>query len=109
MLTHKFGIMERAPRFDEYYNDYEPEKYNCVTVGDELVLPLLEELYSTEMYWHSLRHPGHGLAYCGTTLISPSALDDMLKVITSKEGLGELRELLQKAKSSGKYVIHFGI
>ncbi len=109
MLIHNFAIMDIAPRLDEYYNDYEPEKYNCITVSDELVSPLIEELYSTEMYWHSLSRPGHGLAYCGITIIPPFAFDDVISVISKKEGFDELRALLQKAKTSGKYVIHFGI
>ncbi len=109
MLTHKFGIMDRAPRLDEYYDDYEPEKYNCVTVNDEIICPLLEEVFNTEMYWHSLKNPGHGLAYCGITLIPPAALDDMINALSPKEGSAELCNLLQKAKVNKKYVIHFGI
>jgi len=42
MPRHEFGILE-ANQIEEHYT-YDPEKYNCISVDDDIILPLLEKL-----------------------------------------------------------------
>ncbi|MCI8443450.1 MAG: hypothetical protein HFG27_13150 [Provencibacterium sp.] len=109
MAAHEFGIMDRAPTLKERYERYEPEKYTPVRVEDELLAPLLPQLGELDFFWHSLERPAKGLAYTGITLISPAAMDGLLKILGSRPELDELRNLLLRAKAAGKFVIHFGI
>ena len=34
MAKHEFGIMQLAPKKGERYDEYEPQKYNCISVDD---------------------------------------------------------------------------
>jgi len=42
MAKHEFGIMDS---FDEniWYNVYEPEKYDCISVSDDIIEMLLDD------------------------------------------------------------------
>lgn len=44
MAKHEFGIMDKAPTLEQEYNDYKPEKYHCISVEDEDIESLLEDL-----------------------------------------------------------------
>ena len=81
MAKHEFGIMRTAPRAHERYDLYEPDKYRCISVPDETVEPLLERLSAVECFWHTLQHPGKGLAYAGITLIPPASLAELLRCL----------------------------
>ena len=35
MAKHEFGIMESAPVNGKRYDEYEPKKYNCISVDDD--------------------------------------------------------------------------
>ncbi|MGN0548917.1 MAG: hypothetical protein ACI4IM_04910 [Acutalibacteraceae bacterium] len=109
MAIHEFGIMEHEPLVGERFDDYEPQKYNCVSVDDENILALSERLSQIQFYWHSVDITGNGLAYCGITLISPEKANEMLNIIKDIPELSELTVLLNRAYREGKYVIHFGI
>lgn len=109
MARHEFGIMDIAPMLGQEYNDYEPEKYHCISVDDENIVPLLKELSEISCYWHSLRREEKGLAYCGITIIPPNSLGKFISIIDSKIPFDELKDVLQKAAKENKYVIHFGI
>ena len=71
MAKHEFGIMNVSPKPHERYDSYEPEKYNCISVHDDCIEPLLDKLEQIESYWHTLERPGKGLACYGITLIPP--------------------------------------
>ena len=73
MPKHEFGIMKCAPAKGKIFEKYEPLKYNCISVDDEYILPLLEPLSNELFYWHTIDVTGKGLAYCGITLISPKS------------------------------------
>ena len=88
MAKHEFGIMNKAPSQDENYNSYEPQKYDCISVDDDYIQPLLDSLSELKCFWHSLARPELNLTYTGT---------------------GELKELLIKAKEKNKFVIHYGL
>lgn len=110
MAKHEFGIMDEAPTIEREYNEYEPEKYRCISVKDEDIEALLKYLSVIPCYWHSLkRGEKRGLAYCGITLIPPHSLTAFISVLDNKKQFSELKNLLQKAEKENKFVIHFGI
>ncbi len=109
MATHEFGIMDRAPRPGERYDEYQPEKYRCIAVDDDWVEPVMPELADVDCFWHTLDTPGKGLDYCGINLIPPDSLDKMLHSIEAIPAFDGLKKLLQTAKKEGKYVIHYGL
>ncbi len=109
MATHEFGIMPEAPLPGKRYNQYEPWKYDCISVDDELIESIIPELESIDFFWHALSFKGMGLAYTGVTLIPPSSLSGFLARINDDPGWKELKELLEKAKKENKWVIHYGL
>ena len=55
MLAHDFGIMQETPEKGSYIS-YEPEKYGCISVHDDYILPIFPKL---------------GELKCGTALTVP--------------------------------------
>lgn len=53
MAVHEFGVLPRDPVPGEWYDTYEPERYNCVAVDDIWVEPLAEKRPSTGRAWTS--------------------------------------------------------
>ena len=117
MAYHEFGIMVTPPKPGVWYSQYEPEKYNCVTIDDEYIEPLWavgapEEVTSAHTYFQTLSQPGCGLDYTGITLIPPESLAPFIEYFLSSSDPAEtckLVDLMKKAQREGKYVIHFGI
>ena len=109
MAKHEFGIMEVSPKMNERYDSYEPEKYNCISVHDDHIEPLLAKLKNIDFYWHTLERTGKGLAYYGITLIPPCSMRGFIELLEGTVGTDELRELLLKAKEEEMFIIHFGI
>ena len=109
MPRHEFGIMQSEPMKGERFDEYEPEKYDCITIDDVFIEPLLSELLDINFYWHSIDVPGKGIAYWGITLIPPVSLHSMIDKISNITELHLLKELLINAKNESKFVIHFGI
>ena len=109
MAKHEFGIMKQPPQKGLRYDAYEPEKYNCISVDDDLIELLDPKLTHMHAYWHSLDVPGKGLAYCGITLIPPESLADVLRACAETDGLQALELLLQQAQKEEKFVIHYGL
>ncbi len=109
MAKHEFGIMTDGPVQGVRYDSYEPWKYNCISIHDDYIEPLLPELDKIDFFWHSIDNPGKGLAYCGITLIPPSSMGDVLAVLGDWDFFAPLRELLVRAKAEKKFIIHFGI
>ncbi len=109
MADHKFGIMQTAPNKGKRYDDYEPQKYNCISVNDDYLEDIAASLSDIDFYRHTLDISGKGIAYCGITLIPPTSIPEIISVIDSIFELTELKELLNKAYIEDKWVIHFGI
>ena len=95
MPKHEFGIMKNPPKSGERYDRYEPDKYDCISVDDGSVFPLLNPLNGVKCYWHTLDRPEFGLA------------DH--EILESRPDLTELSSLLSAAKRERAFVIHFGI
>ena len=107
MAKHEFGIMPTAPQKGQRYDDYLPQKYNCITVDDKHIENL--DLEHIDFFWHTLDISGKGLAYCGVTLIPPESMPQFITVINGIPALSELKSLLQKAHTESHWVIHFGL
>lgn len=109
MAKHEFGIMKHNPKPSVRYDAYEPQKYNNISVDDDYIEQIAPRLNNVEFYWNSLDMPAKGLAYCGITLIPPASIERMIEAIKPVDALSELTQLLQKAQSENKWVIHFGL
>lgn len=116
---HEFGIMDYVEK-NKSYIDYEPERYNCVSVDDDIFNEIYNKNYEDkikkiETFAHNTNRPYEGFAYCGITLIPPKSLKQFLDIIIvenvnyrSKQ-LEILIEKISDAIKNSKYLIHFGI
>ncbi len=109
MAKHEFGIMEAAPEKGRRYDEYEPQKYNCISVNDDYLEDIVCDFNHIDFYWHTTDIKGKGICYVGITLIPPEALSAFADVIKGKNGLSELYELTLKAIKECKWIIHFGL
>lgn len=109
MANHEFGIMPNAPRQGIRYDEYEPQKYNCISVDDAYLENIVGNFNNFDLYWHTLDVRGKGIAYCGVTLIPPCSIKEFVEVLKDISELSELDGLLEKALSENKWVIHFGL
>lgn len=109
MAKHRFGIMETAPREDERYDSFEPKKYDCISIDDDIIEPLMEKFSGVDCFWHSMNVPEKNLVYAGVTLIPPSSVSELVEILEDTLGTEDLRMLLSKARKEGKFVIHYGI
>lgn len=109
MPKHYFGIMQISPQKGKSYDNFEPEKYHCISVDDDYILPLLIKFKEVKCYWHTLDRPEMGLMYYSVTLIPPESFDSMMEIIWNNHYLSELLELFSNAERENKFVIHFGI
>ncbi|RKD22386.1 hypothetical protein SAMN02745883_00771 [Caminicella sporogenes DSM 14501] len=115
MTPIEFGIIDKIDKNKEYIK-YEPEKYNCVTIDDDIYIDdWWEELSKMKTYFGDLNSPNMSLARHGVTLIPPESLS-ILETIVSNDprikqdySLMELLKLIRKAKLENKYMIHFGV
>ena len=100
MSKHEFGIMQSEPMDREFFEEYEPNKYNCIPIDDDFIEPILIELQNVDCYWNTLQNKGNGLAYYGITLIPPSSLDVFINILSLKNKVQYdlLIELLNQAK-----------
>ena len=108
-MTHEFGLMPDMPQPGERYDRYEPWEYDAISIHDEYIEPLLPQLNTIDMFWHTIDVPGKGLAYCGITLIPSSAHCTIMEVIRNKAELQQLAVLVQQAVEEEKYIVHFGL
>lgn len=109
MSYHDFGIMQTAPEHGKRYDDYEPEKFNCISVNDDYIEKVVQKLNDIDFYWHTLDVKEKGLAYYGITLIPPSSMEKFISVIENIPELQALKQLLSNACKENKWIIHFGI
>ena len=109
MARHEFGIMETAPIAGKRYDEYEPEKYNCISIDDDYIEGIQEQLDVFDSFCHTLDIPMKGLNYVGITLIPPTSITAFLSAIGDSAEYAELRKLLIEAEKRNKFVIHYGL
>ncbi len=108
MPKHEFGIMQPPPEPYKRYDDYTPEKYNCISVDDAFI-EQTASVFREPCYWHTLKRLEKGLAYYGVTIIPPQSAGKFAELLEDNSELAELKSLLTEAKSQNQFVIHFGI
>jgi len=118
LAKHDFGIID-CFETDQWYSEYRPDKYNCVSVDDDIMEEIVaqygEELTAVKTYFQSAAQPGAGLDYCGVTLIPPESLKAFRDVIVKANShyqspeLDSLAEKIADAMRKNKYLIHYGI
>ncbi|SKC73428.1 hypothetical protein [Maledivibacter halophilus] len=111
----EFGIIDNFDKNKDYSSEYEPQKYNCIAIDDDIIDGWWNELVLIKTYFHNYNRPEYALARWGVTLIPPESLDAFYNIITndnrsrdSKE-LANLMALIRKAIRENKYVIHYGV
>ena len=118
MAKHEFGIIDSIEK-NRWYSEYEPVKYNCVSVSDDLIEELItkyiEELMAIKTYFQVTTQPGVGLDYCGVTLIPPESLKQFRDIIIKADNHFKskefqlLTEKITEAIAENKFMIHYGI
>ena len=118
VAKHEFGIIDSFEE-NKWYSDYEPEKYNCISISDdiieELIIKFNDELMTIKTYFQVATQPGTGLDYCGITIIPPDSLRQFRDIIikaNSQYQSQELKLLIEKVSDAiikNKYLIHYGI
>ena len=109
MDAHEFGILPKTPEHGERYDTYDAKTYDCISIPDEDLYPLLWDMEVLSCYSHTVDIPCHGLVYCGITLIPPTAAREMLWMTKPHPALAPLTVLLDKAEKENRFVIHYGL
>lgn len=109
MAKHEFGIMNMPPQQGVRYDEYEPQKYNCISVDDVYIEILDRQSLDIPVFYHTLDYLAQGLNYCGITLIPPQSAAMLAVIIGDNENLHTLKQLLETAGSDNKFVIHYGL
>jgi len=53
LAKHEFGIIDSFEE-NKWYSEYEPEKYNCISVSDDLIEELIIKYSNTLIVYYSL-------------------------------------------------------
>jgi len=52
LAKHEFGIMQIAPEKGKRYDEYEPQKYDCISVNDDYLEDIVADFNHIDFYWH---------------------------------------------------------
>lgn len=121
-----FGIIDCLDRQKDYsvFNDglnFKDclEKYHCVAIPDDVINDWWDGLTLMKSYYHQFDRPDTALARWGVTLIPPDSLDLFIEIIVArtskrfselcKTEIADLLNLLARAKSEARFVIHYGV
>lgn len=113
MPRHEFGILEENQLNNIF--TYSPEEYNCITIDDDFVLPLVESFKILKTYHHNFDRPNLGLAYCGITIIPIESLSQFQEILVMNKQYyysieyTDLIGLVTRASQDKKNIIHFGV
>lgn len=111
----EFGIIDEFEKDKDYSVEYEPQKYNCIAIDDNILNDWWTELILIKTYFNSYSRPNFALARWGVTLIPPESLEDFYNIVSkdkcskSSKELIDLMILLRKAISENKFIIHYGV
>ena len=78
--THEFGIIEHFSSRIKKYSKYQPEKYNCISIDDDYILPLGEKIYGIKMINPCLNEKCKTLCYYGVTIIPVESLLSLIHI-----------------------------
>lgn len=118
MAKHEFGIIN-CFICDKRYDTYEPEKYNCISVNDNLIERIMDKhkkkFEFVKTYNNTKTELSRGLNYCGTNIIPPESLKNFCDIITNANNECQSQEIklliekISEAINENKYLIHYGI
>lgn len=115
MIKTEFGIIDEID-LKKDYSDYEPEKYNCVYIDDDIYInDWWEQLTAMKTYYHNMNRPELALDRWGVTLIPPESLpifqDSVISDhrIKTDSHLIELANKIAEAIDKQKFMIHYGV
>lgn len=118
MIPIEFGIIDEIDK-NKRYITYEPEKYNCITIDDDIYSDDWWELtqkYKMRTYiGGDFNKPYFALDRHGVTIIPPESLSIFEEIVSNDprieqdNNLMELLKLIRKAKQENKYMIHYGV
>lgn len=115
MIKAEFGIVDEID-YSKDYSLYEPEKYNCIYIDDDIYInDWWERLISMKVYFHCMDRPAFGLARWGVTLIPPESLPVLQDIVISDKRiytdnhLVGLANKIQEAIEKNKFIIHYGV
>ena len=115
-LVHDFGIIENFSGNMCKYKGYTPEKFSCISIHDDFILPLVEKFQSIPTInpcrGNNLKGElWQGLCYYGVTLIPWNVLPEFIDIFQQENNdvYKPVICLMKKAYTEKKYVIHYGI
>lgn len=100
----EFGIIETLDKNKDYGTSYEPDKYGCVSIDDDILENWWERLTKMKSYFHCYARPETALARYGVMLIPPESLDLFYDIAAHdtaeeyQEFIEPLLELIKKRK-----------
>lgn len=113
---NEFAIIHEINTSQDY-SKVKIADYNTIKISDDCVNQWVVELSDMDAFWHKLANPKKGLARYGVTLIPPKSLNllreailsNVLKRIIKNNCIIDLLELIERAETENKCLIHFGI
>ena len=115
MIKTEFGIIDEID-YGKDYGIYEPEKYNCVYIDDDVYInDWWQRLTTMKTYFHKMDRPSFALARWGVTIIPPESLPTFQDIvitdrrINTDKHLVALADKIQEAINRNKFMIHFGV
>lgn len=115
MIKIEFGIIDKID-YTKDYCDYEPEKYNCICIDDDVYInDWWKRLAEMKTFFHKMDNPVKALARHGVTLIPPESLLIFIDIVTNDKRihtdkhLVDLANTIQEAIDANKFMIHFGV
>ncbi len=118
MIKAEFGIIEN---FNEKadYSGYFPKKYHCIAIDDDLYMndwwESLSRIDTFNVYTEGVLQPQKALSRWGITIIPPSSLPALLDIVLSDKRskkdkrLIAFANLIHRAVTENKYMIHYGV
>ena len=111
MLSHDFLLVETVPERIRY-SDYDQSA--MARISDDFARRHWPEVFgAVDVYVDFYRNRAHGLAYHGTSILSPAMAQALLVqlelVKDHSEECNKLKHLLTEAIQENKVVLHFGI
>lgn len=115
MIKAEFGIIDDI-EFGKDYSEYEPNKYHCVYIDDDLYInDWWERLLGMKTYFHNTNRPETALARWGVTLIPPESLPAFYEIVANDPRINEdeflvaLANKIVEAMDKNKFMIHYGV
>ena len=118
MISTEFGIIDKFDARRDY-TKYEPERYHCVAIDDEIYISdwwhRLSETDTFNVYSKGKLQPQKSLSRWGITIIPPASLPVFLNIVVTDRRYNDdprltaLADLIRTAIQNARYMIHYGV